>query len=81
MLINRNEKLEPLDNTQIWEEHEVYLHTFKQAKETIAKALAIQERLSMLGKRKQEERKQGMSTNAISGEASNAMNSVRNQAV
>lgn len=65
MLINRNEKLEKLDETQLWEEHEVYLHVFKQCKDTIAKALAIQDRLNMLRKRKQEERKQGMTTNAI----------------
>jgi len=58
MLINRNEKLTPLESTQIWEEHEVYLHVFKQSRDTVAKALAIQERLSMLRKRKEEERKQ-----------------------
>lgn len=58
MLINRNEKLTPLSADQLREEHEVYLLVFKQSKDTIAKALAIQNRLGMLRKRKVEERKQ-----------------------
>jgi len=62
ILISRNENLEPLAPTQLWEEHEVYLHVFKQCKETVAKRLAITERINMLKKRKEEERKQGMTT-------------------
>lgn len=79
MLINRNEKLEPLAPEQLWEEHEVYLQVFKQSKDTVAKMLAIQDRLVMLRKRKTEERKQGMTTDKMEWQASNAVNSVRNQ--
>jgi len=79
ILISRNENLEPLAPTQLWEEHEVYLHVFKQCKETVAKRLAITERINMLKKRKEEERKQGMTTEKMEWDASNALNSVRNQ--
>jgi len=65
MLLNRNEKLEPLDPSQLWEEHEAYLHIYKQSKPTIAKQLAVQERIQMLRKRKAEERKQGMTTDKM----------------
>jgi hypothetical protein len=79
MLLNRWVELEKLTADQLWEEHEVYLHVFKQCKDTVAKAKAVQDRLLMLRKRKIEERKQGMTTNQITWEASNALNSTRNQ--
>lgn len=79
MLLNRNEKLEPLDPSQLREEHEAYLHIYKQARPNVATMIAIQDRLAMLRKRKTEERKQGLTTNQLDWQASNALNSVRNQ--
>lgn len=65
MLLNRNEKLEPLDPSQLREEHEAYLHIYKQARPNVATMIAIQDRLAMLRKRKTEERKQGLTTNQL----------------
>jgi hypothetical protein len=58
MLINRDEKLEKLIPDQIDEEHEAYLHIWKQAKDTPAKWAAVQDRLGFLRKRLEKQRKE-----------------------
>jgi uncharacterized membrane protein len=56
-LLNRDEKLEPLDPEQIDEHHEDYLQVYRQAKENGATKAAVLDRIKMQKKRDMKNRK------------------------
>lgn len=59
-MLNRNEKLEPLDPEQIDEHHEDYLHVYKQAKVNAATKAAVADRIRMQKARDMQNRKAAM---------------------